>query len=679
MKKNRYEELVSLLNTHNYYYYTLDQPRMSDKEYDTLYDEYLELEKENPSWITSDRPSQRVGGLVLDKFEKKTHTNSLHSLDKAQNFEEVIKFDTDVKKVAKTEVIYTLEQKHDGLAFVVRYENGVLVEARTRGTGKIGEVITSQIKTIKSIPLSIPYLFTLEAQGEVFMPLDKFKAYNDRLLASFEIEKASLINPTQEEITKLQNKYAPLKNPRNGAAGALRNLDPKITASRPLDAFLYNIPYIEGKTFKNQIEIMTFLNDQGFKTNPYLYETKSMDDIVAKLKEMSGIRPTLNWDIDGMVIKVNDVNLRELLGYTSKFPKWAIAYKFEAVEETTFLRDLVWQVGRTGKLTPLGILDKIEIGGADVSKATLNNMDDITRKGVKIGCEVFVRRSNDVIPEILGIVEGTSGEDIIAPTHCPKCDFPLVEDGAHLFCRNHESCPGQQIGKIVHFASREAMNIESFSEKTAEQLYNAGLINRIEDLYRLKIEDMTSLERFGDRKASKLVEAIETSKSRPLDAFLYGLGIRHSGKGTVVRLLRYYDTIDQIAAATINELAQIEDIGDVVAESIYYYFKNPQNQAMIQLLRDFGLTMKKEEWVSSGDRLKGKVFVITGTLSKTKQEFEKRIKAEGGIISGSVTAKTNYVLYGDKAGSKKEKAEELQRKGIMIELLTEEEFETLIT
>ena len=680
MSQKRYDELVSQINQHNKFYYTDDNPRISDKEYDALYDEYMSLESSHPEWIQTHSPSRRVGGEMLDKFEKKEHTTALYSLDKAQNFEEVRKFDQDVKKLAKGPVRYTIEQKLDGLAFIVRYEKGRLIEARTRGTGKIGEVITPQIQTIKSIPLRINYPHILEVQGEVFMPLSQFSSYNEKLKNRYTEEVRVLgYQPAPEDINRLLAKYAPLKNPRNGAAGALRNLDPKVTASRPLDAFLYNVPYIEGKTFTSQMEMMEFLKQQGFKTNAYLKETEDIEEIIAHLKQMVDIRPSLNWDIDGMVIKVDDVILRERLGYTSKFPKWAIAYKFEAIEETTQLLDVIWQIGRTGKATPLGILETIDIGGVTVTKATLNNMDDIRRKGVKKGCDVFVRRSNDVIPEIMGIVEGTDGEDIEEPTKCPECGSPLEHDGAHIFCKNHEACPAQQIGKIVHFASREAMNIDTFSEKTAEQLFHEGLLRRIEDLYTLKEDDLVHLERFGERKAQKLIKAIETSKKRPLDAFLFGLGIRHSGKGTVERLLRYYDSIEDISKASIEELAQIEDIGGVVAESIHYYFKNPQNQAMIEELQHLGVEMKKaKNKEPAGTTFEGKVFVVTGTLSKPRKEFEAKIKSEGGIVSGSVTTKTNYVLYGEDAGSKKSKAEELQKKGNAIVLLNEEEFNSLL-
>jgi DNA ligase (NAD+) len=617
----------------------------------------------------------RVGGAVLDKFEKKEHTTPLSSLDKAQNFERLFKFDKDVTKVVGEKRTYSLEQKLDGLAFVMRYENGKFVEARTRGTGRIGELISEQIKTIKSVPLTIPYKQVVEVQGEVFMPIDKFEQYNASLLERFHNEVQRLgIDLAADTIESIRRKFEPLKNPRNGAAGALRNLDPKITASRPLDAFLYNVPYIEGKSFDTQEDLMSFLRDNGFKTNPYFFVFDNMEDILEKLKEMNEIRPTLNWDIDGMVIKLNQIPSRERVGYTSKFPKWAIAYKFEALEVTSPLLDKTDQVGRTGKISPLGHIEPVDIGGVTVTKATLNNYDDIKRKGLKLGARVFIRRSNDVIPEIMGIVPGETGEEILPPTECPECGSRLVNDGVHLYCKNHEFCPAQQIGKIIHFGSREAMNIDTFSEKTAEQLWDANLLRTVVDLYKLKKEDLVDLERFGERKAEKLLAAIEESKKRPLEAFLYGLGIRHAGKGTVERMLRYYTTLDEIMNLSIEQLCEIEDVGDVVAESIYYYFREPKTVQMINELKSLGVEMKGTEKQVSSDKFEGKTFVITGSMpsGKSRKDIENYIKENGGKTSGSVSKKTSYVVAGDDAGSKLEKAESL---GVTV--LSEEELFSL--
>ncbi len=647
----RYLHLVGELTMLNHHYYTIDKPIASDAEYDRLYDELVKIEELHPEWTVTHSPSNRVGGEVLDKFEKKEHTMPLYSLEKSQTYDGVRKFVEDVKREFPN-ATFTIEQKMDGLANVLRYSGGSFTEGRTRGTGKIGEIVSEQIKTIRSIPLNIRFQGVIEPRGEVFMPISGFEAYNASLLEG----------------------EAPLKNPRNGAAGALRNLDPRIAASRPLDAFWYDVAYSEGITFETQAEMMTFLQEQGFKTNPYFYVTDSIDVIIEKLEEMKEIRPTLNWDIDGMVIKVNELHIREELGYTSKFPKWAIAYKFEAVEETTTLNSVTWEVGRTGKLTPLAHLEPVDIGGTTVTKATLNNYDDILRKGVKVGAEVFVRRSNDVIPEIMGIVEGSEGTEIVPPTHCPECETVLIQDGAHLRCMNIDSCAAQSVGKFTHFASREAMNIDSFSEKTAEQLFEAGLIrNSFVDLYRLDRNELLKLDRFGERKADRLLAAIEESKSRTLEAFIYALGMRHSGKGTAERLLRYYNNIDDIANASVEDLMRIEDIGSSVAQSIYDYFHNERNLQMIEELKALGLTLTHVAAVSSGNQLEGNTFVITGKVSRPRKEIEAFIKEHGGKASGSISKNTNYLVAGEAAGSKLAKAQSL---GVTV--ITEEQLYEMV-
>lgn len=669
----RYDEVVKQLTIWNHHYYTLDAPLVSDREYDALYDELLALEAEDPSLITENSPSSRVGGAILEKFEKKPHSVPLMSLDKAQDFERIQKFLEDVQKATQKTMSFSLEQKLDGLAFVAKYEEGRLVEARTRGTGKIGEVITEQIRTIPSIPLHIPFAHTLEVQGEVFMPIDRFRRYNERLLMGYH-EALELLpsEPTTEQLDSLKRKYAPLKNPRNGAAGALRNLDPKITASRPLDAFLYNVPLIEHQSFSTQEEMMNFLRSQNFKVNPYFYVLDTFDSIREKLEEMIHVRPTLNWDIDGMVLKLNELSPRKTIGNTAKFPKWAIAYKFESIEETTVLQDVIWQIGRTGKATPLAILEPVDFDGVTVSRATLNNMDDIMRKGVQIGADVFVRRSNDVIPEIMGIVDNSTGTPIQAPTHCPECNSLLVQDGVHLYCKNHMACPPQQINRIVHFASREAMNIDTLSEKTAEQLWQAGLIHSLTDLYRLQKDDLLQLDRFGEKKAEKLLAAIEISKQQPVEAFLYGLGIRHSGKGTIERLFRHYRSLDEIMKATVSDLLQIEDIGEVVAESLYTFFKDPETLTMIQELTALGFTFSPTVQETQSEKFQNMTFVITGKLSKPRADIEAYIKEQGGKTSKSVSKKTSYLVAGEDAGSKLAKAQAED-----VRIITEDELFTL--
>lgn len=636
--KEKYEELVQTINNFNYHYYTLDEPIVSDAEYDRLYDELVKIEEVHPELKLPTSPTNRVGGEILSKFQKKEHTVPLYSLGKSQTYEGIIKFVEDAKRVLGDNITFSLEQKLDGLSFVMRYENGLFVEARSRGTGKIGELVSNNVKTIRTIPLQIPVLNTMEVQGEVIMPISKFNEYNASLKEGMPL----------------------LKNPRNGAAGGLRNLDSKAAASKPLDAFLYNVPYAEGFEFETQDAMMAFLKGQGFKINPYFFVLRTAEEIIEKLEEMKEIRPTLDWDIDGMVIKVNEVALRDKLGYTAKFPKWAIAYKFEAIEETTTLNSVTWEVGRTGKITPLGHVEPVDIGGTTVTKATLNNYDDILRKGVKLGADVFIRRSNDVIPEIMGIVEGSLGEDIVRPTHCPECETALVENGAHLYCPNHDECPAQSVGKFVHFASREAMNIDTFSIKTAEQLFAAGLIcDSFVDLYRLNKDDLLKLERFGEKKADNLLAAIQQSKAAPLQSFIFALGIRHTGKGTAERLLRYYDNIDDIAHATVEELMSIEDIGLVVAESIYDYLHDEENLQMIAELKELGVTMAHTAAAPASTSLEGLTFVLTGKVSRPRKEIEALIKANGGKASGSISKNTNYLVAGEAAGSKLVKAQEL--------------------
>jgi DNA ligase (NAD+) len=647
MDKTDYELLVAEITKHDLHYYTLDEQLVSDSEYDKMYQTLVDAESEHPDWVTETSPTQRVGGRMLDKFEKKQHTTALYSLQKAQYVKDCEKILSDILKALGSAFYnFSLEQKMDGLAVVVRYENGKLTEARTRGNGKIGEIVTEQIKTIRSVPLQIKELQTLEFQGEVYMPISKFNAYN---------KKAA----------------EPLKNVRNGAAGAVRNLNPKITAERPLDIFFYNVSFAEAELFQTQEEMMDFIKNQGLKTNPYFKTFSKIEELINFIKEMEIKRPSLDWEIDGLVVKINQVPLREKLGYTSKFPKWAFAYKFESVEETTVLLSVVWQVGRTGKITPIGMLDAIDIGGVTVSKATLNNVDDIERKGVSTGCEVFVRRSNDVIPEITAVVEGSFGEVITIPTQCPDCKTNLIEVGAHLYCPNTKDCFAQIVGRMVHFASRDAMNIDTFSEKTAEQLVKAGLATTILDLYELKLTDLLKLERFGEKKAQNLLDAIEKSKKQPLASFLYGLGIRHTGKGTVERLLRYYPTIEAIGSATMEELAQIEDVGEVVAKSIFEFFRDAEQLSILNVLKEKGLATEKVQM--SLDEIHPnfaqKVFVITGTMPSgdPRSKIETLIKSKGGVISGSVGKKTDFVVVGEDAGSKADKAEQLK-----IKILSEE-------
>ncbi|PGK51460.1 DNA ligase (NAD(+)) LigA [Priestia megaterium] len=668
--QDKYNKLVEELSRYGYEYYTLDAPTITDETYDSLYDKLIALEESGTVKISPNSPSQRVGGEVLGGFEKMVHTVPLSSLKKAQNYEEVKKFLDDVfKTLLSKNISYTLEQKFDGSSIVLRYENGFLVQARTRGNGRIGEVVTAQIKTIKSIPLSIPYKHPVEVQGEVICPLDAFHAFNEKQLPYYEKELAAFpSSPTEAEIEKIRKKHL-LSNPRNGAAGALRNLDPKITAARPLDAFLYHVPYIEGHTFQTQTEMMDFLHQQGFKVNPYFKVVSSYDELIPLLEEMVSIRPTLNWDIDGMVIKINDLSLRKVLGSTGKHPKWALAFKFEAAEKSTLLLSVPVETGRTGKITPVAVFEPIEFDGVTVTRATLNNFDDIRRKGVRFGSTIIVRRSNDVIPEVLGTVSNTGTEDIPTPTHCPSCNSPLEKDGVHLFCRNQTDCPAQTVGRFVHFASRDAMNIDTFSEKTAIQLAEAGLIKDFPDLYRLKLEELTALERFGQRKAEKLLQAIETSKTKPLSAVLYALGIRQVGIRTVESLLEHFPSLEQLQYATVYELQTVSDIGEIVAQSIFEYFHHARHIRLLNELQELGLTMEHYQPQTSSKRFEGMTIVVTGKLIQhSRKEVEQYIKLHGGKTSSSISKNTSLLVAGEDAGSKLEKALQLG-----VRVITEDE------
>jgi len=638
-KKERIDQLVIELNAHNTRYYKHDNPEISDKEYDALYDELTALEAET-GYRPDDSPTRRVGGEVLSAFEKHTHIAPLFSLDKAKSADEIRAWETRAKKILpNTDFTYTLEYKFDGLTINLTYDDGKLVTASTRGNGVVGENVTEQIKTIRTVPLSIPFKEKFEAQGEAVMRLSALKQYN---------EKADV----------------PLKNARNGAAGAIRNLDPKLTAERRLDAFIYNIGYIEGKTFETHTEMMGFLKANGFNVSGYFKTYTDLEELLRELEHVSETRGDLDFLIDGMVIKIDDMHARAELGNTERFPRWAVAYKFEAEETTTTVLDVVWWPGRTGKLTPTAILEPVDIGGVTVSRATLNNYGDILRKQVKLGGRVFIRRSNDVIPEILGNADEV-GEIIQKPTVCPSCGMELEEDGAHLFCRNSLSCKPQLVARMAHFASRDAMNIETFSEKTAELLIEALDIKDVSDLYYLDFQQVKQLDGFKDKKAENLKNAIESSKNPPLARFIYALGISNVGAKTAKDLATNFKTLKGIENADMDALVEIRDIGDIVAQSVVDFFKHPEYTAVIDRMLAAGV-QPQEAKVSAQENanITGKVFVLTGTLPTLKRsEAQAMIEAVGGSVTSSVSKKTDYVLAGENAGSKLTKAQSL---GVLV-------------
>lgn len=637
---NRMRELVDRLNETAYQYYTLDAPTISDREWDAMYDELLRLEKETGERLP-DSPTRRVGGAILTGFEPHTHLARLWSMGKAQSIGELEDWARRAEKLREEAGLppmeFVVEHKFDGLTVNLTYEDGRLVGAATRGNGVTGEEILPQVMTIRTIPLSIPFKGRMEVHGEGFMRISALEAYNR----------------TAKE---------PLKNPRNAAAGALRNLDPAVTASRRLDACFYDVGYIEGKSFANQREMMDFLRENRFPTSDcekYCPSLKAAIDAVHEIEESRG---ELDYMIDGAVIKICDFATRETLGYTDKFPRWAVAYKFEAEETTALLEDVTWQIGRTGKLTPLAHVEPVELAGATVRRATLNNWTDIQRKRVRIGARVWIRRSNEVIPEIMGRVdEFVEGErDVERPEVCPACGTPLIERGAHLFCPNRDGCKPQIVMRLSHFASRDAMDIDTFSEKTAAQLVDAGLIQEADQLYALTVDQLTGLDRFGQKKAENLVNAIDKSRKCRLDAFIYAIGIPNIGVKTARDLAERFGSMDGLRCAVREELVAMDDVGEIVADSILGFFEDPANVRLVDALLTAGVTPEAPKVRAAGGAFEGMTVVVTGTLTRfSRAEAEEAIREAGGKAAGSVSKKTSLVVAGEAAGSKLTKAESL--------------------
>lgn len=642
------QKLIKELNVHIRNYYVLDKPTISDVEYDRLYDKLQALERET-GVVYPNSPSNRVGGEILKGFKKFNHDVPLFSLDKCNSYEELENFVIGVKKDFP-DAEFSVEYKFDGLSIVVEYENGLFKRAGTRGNGKVGEDVTEQVKTIKSVPLEIPFKGKLIVQGEGLISLSNLEKYN-------------------------KTAAEPLKNARNAVAGAIRNLDPKVTASRNLDWIVYSINYIEGKKFKTQKESIEFLKENGFKISDFFHIEKDVKNIEKLIDEVDKIKSSLDILMDGMVIKTNQIAYREEMGYTAKFPRWAIAYKFEAQEISTMLEDVVWQVGRTGKITPIGIVEPVELAGATIKRATLNNASDIQRKRVKIGSRVFLRRSNEVIPEILGLAEEyPTSKEIEIPTTCPSCGEKLVEIGANLFCKN-ENCPEQVIDTLTHFASRDAMNIEGYRDKTSELFFNQLGVRSPSDLYKLTLEQLTNLEGFKDKKAQNLIDAIEKSKNVKLSNFIFALGIDNVGKKTAGDLAKVFKTLENLKNATKEELQAIRDIGDVVAECVYNYFRDDKNLTEIEKLKEVGVKIEEQaDNIVKNSVFNGKTFVLTGSLEKySRNEASEILTSLGANVSSSVSKNTDYVLAGENAGSKLSKAQNLG-----IKIISENEFEQMV-
>ena len=644
---DRKRELVDLLNKYAHEYYVLDNPTVSDKEYDKLYDELLALEKSSGE-VYFDSPSKRVGGEPISAFKKHKHIERLYSLDKATTLDEIVAFEKRVNK-DNIDIDYTVEYKFDGLTICLTYDDGKFLCASTRGNGVEGEDVTAQVLTIKSFPLAIDYKGKIEVQGEAIMRLSVLEEYN-------------------------KTATEPLKNARNAVAGAIRNLDPKVTEKRHVEIMFYNVNYTDDNLFNTQTDCVEFLRKNGFKVHPFLRVVRGVDGIMSAIKEIENSRQTLDILTDGAVVKINDFTLRNSLGATDKFPRWAIAFKFEAEEVTTILEDVIWQVGRTGKITPLGILEPTELAGATIRKATLNNYGDLQRKGVLKGARVLIRRSNEVIPEILGTTEVYAHcTPIEKPTTCPYCGSLLNEVGANLFCPNIH-CRPRVIAKLTNFACKNGFDIEGFSEKTAGLLYDEFGIEKFSDLFTLEREKVRTLDGYKDAKTDNLFNAIENSKDISLPSFIYSLGIENVGKKMAKDLASIFTTLDNLISAKREELVAIPDVGDIVADSIFNYFNNQDNILEIERLLSLGVKIKEETAKKTDGVFSGERVVLTGTLLDFKRDDASKIIEElGGEIVSSVSKKTTLVLAGENAGSKLDKA-----KALNIKIIDEEMFKSLI-
>lgn len=636
------EILIDKINELNYYYYTLDDPIVSDAKYDQLYDRLVQLENEY-NIHKPYSPTNKVGDQILDKFVKHYHINRLYSLDKSQSYEDIKRWIDRAEKFVKDYnrfnedklplLEYVMEYKFDGLTINLTYEDGILTTCASRGNGIVGEDITSQVKTIKSIPLKINQTGKMEIQGEGLMPLSALDSYN-----------------------KLND--IKLKNARNAAAGALRNLNIKETQKRNLDAFFYNIG-LSDVDFKTEIDMMEYLKSRHFKVNDYLKLVKSYDEIIEELEKIREERAKLDYLTDGVVIKINDKKTQQMMGYTNKFPRWAIAYKYEPEEFTTYIEQVIWNVGRSGKVTPSAIVSPVDFDGVTVRRATLNNYDDILRKKVKLGSLVYIRRSNDVIPEILGVVdENQEGTEIIEkPTNCPSCNSELVETNVHIYCPNSLSCFPQLLKKIEHYSSINAMNIEGFSEKTIALFMKEFNITKIHQIYDIKYEDIVKLEGFKEKRSKNIIDSIEKSKRCHLSNFIYALSIPNVGIKTANDLAKRFKTLDNLRSANREELISISDVGEIIADSIVEFFSDKNIKESLDMLLSKNIKFIKED--DSGNMLKEKTFVITGTIEKFKRnDIKKLLEKNGAKVTTSVSKNTDYLLCGENPGSKKDKAKE---------------------
>ena len=643
--KLRMDELIDIINEASIKYYVDDNPSITDQEYDDYYNELLKLEEKYPDLKRSDSPTLRVGGKVVDKFEKVTHESPMLSFDDIFNEDEIVLFDERIKKTCPN-ATYTLEPKMDGLSGSLLYEKGVLKRAATRGDGLIGENITHNVETIKSVPLRLNKELDIEVRGEIYM------------------SKASFEKCNKEKEKRGENLFA---NPRNAAAGSVRQLDSKIAAKRNLDFMAYFIPNPDKYGIKTQGESLEFLKELGFKTNYKLNGlAKDVNDIINYIDDLGSKRSNLPFEIDGVVLKVNSLEDEAKLGFTERVPRWGIAYKFPAEEVLTTLKEIKFTVGRTGKITPNALFSPVHVAGSVISKATLHNEDYCLDKDVRVGDVISIRKAGDVIPEVLEVKkERRTGKEVPFKMieNCPMCASKLVKEDANYFCKN-DLCPARKMEGLIHFASRNTMNIDGLGERIIEDFYNMGFIKSISDIYLLSNhkEDLIELEGFGEKSVNNLLESIENSKNNSLEKVLFALGIRHVGKKTAKILAKRYKNIDNIINVNIDELTNVNDIGEIIAKSVRTYFDDPLNLKLIEDLKKLGLNFEYKN-DSSDDTLSGMTFVLTGTLEKYKrEELTKILEDKGAKVTSSVTKKTTGVIVGDKPGSKYDKALKLDVK-----------------
>lgn len=652
----RINEIREKLEEHSYKYYVLDNPSISDYEYDMLMNELKKLEKEHPEYITPSSPTQRVGGKPLKEFTQVTHAVPMLSLQDVFSFEELKEWENRVK-ASVGDVSYVVELKIDGLSVSLLYENGELIRGATRGDGSIGEDVTQNIRTIKSIPLRIKDKALLEVRGEVYMPREAFER----------------LNAQREELE--QQTFA---NPRNAAAGSLRQLDSRITSERSLGIFVFNIQRYEGESIKSHKEGLDYLESLGFRVSPKRVVYKNIEDVIEAIKEIGETRGELSFDIDGIVIKVDEIDKRDILGQTAKTPRWAVAYKFPAEKKKTKVIDIILQVGRTGAITPTAILEPVRIAGSTVSRATLHNEDYINEKDIRIGDSVIIQKAGEIIPEVVEVVlDDRDGNEVIfkMPESCPACGGEVIrEEGeAALRCTNM-SCPAQLKRSIIHFASRDAMNIDGLGPQIISLLMDNDLIKDAADLYYLRFDDIVKLERMGKKSSEKLLNAIEITKKNNIEKFIFGLGIRYIGNKAGKNLSKAFKSIDKLMNASYEELTAVEEIGDKMAQSIVSFFKEEHNKKLIEKFREAGVNFTYISDASENKMFEGMTFVLTGALEKfTRNEASELIEKHGGKVSSSVSKKTTYVLAGEDAGSKLKKAQELD-----VMVISEEDFEKMI-